>query len=330
MATSPTSNNNLDLHSVYQNLPIALCLVGRDGRLMVVNEVHAKLAGRSANELVGARVADLHEQGGKNVERDFRYFDRGVAVPDHELEVRGRLYMVSTSPVLDADGKVIAISVAHIDITEKKAIERRNQRMTRQLREMAILDHLTRSYNRREFDRLLKKSCHSLRRTGREFAVILFDIDHFKSYNDLYGHQAGDQCLRRVASVAHDVVKRHDATLCRYGGEEFVVLVEMADPAIAVALADRVRLAVRRLSLAHGRGINNIVTISCGVASTLQFQRPISPEIHLEIIRAADKALYRAKDDGRDTVSAFDPLRYLAAEQDPAHEPALPRADQSG
>src|SRR5690606_28768327 len=98
-------------------------------RLLIVNRLHAELAGLPCEQLIGMRVADLNEEVGRNVELDFRHFDKGLYVPDHELVIGDRVYLVSTSPVHDGSGKVVAISLAHIDITEKRAMERRNERV---------------------------------------------------------------------------------------------------------------------------------------------------------------------------------------------------------
>ncbi len=296
---------DIDLQWVYENLPIALCVIGRDGCLMAANKVHANLAGMPAETLIGLRVADLHEEGGRNVERDFQFFDRGQSVPNHELEIRGRHYLVSTSPVYDDEGRVHAISVAHFDISEKKAAEQKSEKLTRQLKGLATLDHLTGAYNRRHFDRLLKAQCGTLRRSGEAFSLIIFDIDHFKSYNDVYGHQAGDICLRAVAVATRRVLRKVGTDFCRYGGEEFAVLIRDPDLKIGAKVAERICASVRRLAAPHQSGVNGIVTVSCGVAHTAQLGNANAAEIEGAILRAADTALYDAKRAGRNQVCCF-------------------------
>lgn len=307
------SQRGINLAAVYQKLPIAFCIVGRDGVLLAVNDLHAELAGREIDELIGVSVADLHPEGGRNVQRDFRYFDAGKVVPNHELEIRGRIYLVSVSPVFDADGKVAAISVAHQDISEQKATERRIQRMNRRLEILSKTDHLTRTLNRRQFDRSLFSECEALEKSGRELALILFDVDHFKAYNDLYGHQAGDRCLQLIAWSAKRVLRKSDVSLCRIGGEEFAALVTDAEPVVTVTLASRICDAVRACRIPHERSDKNIVTVSCGVASTLQIARPLSRSADQQLLRAADQALYHAKRTGRDTISVFNPLGTVTA-----------------
>jgi diguanylate cyclase (GGDEF)-like protein/PAS domain S-box-containing protein len=295
----------ISLEEIYQNVPIALCLIGRDGRLIAVNKIHTQLAGRRTEELVGARVADLNEEGGKNVERDFRHFDSGKSVPIHELEIGSRHYMVSTSPILDAQGAVIAIFVAHLDVSDRKAVERKNERLARKLKKLSVHDHLTGLFNRREFDRLLRVHINGLRRFGHEFSLILFDVDHFKAYNDLHGHQAGDQCLADIAKAAKRTLRRHESCLCRYGGEEFSLLVKVTEPAEAEAISERIRTSVRGLSIQHEAGIGGIVSVSCGVVSTVQMQKPLGATFQSDLFTAVDGAMYQAKNQGRNKVRVF-------------------------
>ncbi|WP_052726297.1 GGDEF domain-containing protein [Devosia epidermidihirudinis] len=304
MATPTPSHSDFDLHTIYQNLPIALCLVGREGQLLVVNSIHAKLAGREAEELIGARVADLHPQGGLNVIRDFEAFDHGRTVPDHELEIRGRLYLVSTSPVLNASGEVMAISVAHIDITEKKAAQLETYRINRALEELSIRDHLTGAFNRREFDRLIKQFSKGTR-NDQDFSLIMFDVDLFKSFNDLYGHQAGDDCLRSVAKAVKRSLRQAESALCRYGGEEFAILIKHPDPKVALKIAQRITRAVQRMAITHSSGVEGVVTISCGVATSQRSDMLRPAELPAQLIGQADAALYAAKEAGRNTVRSF-------------------------
>lgn len=301
---------NIDFLQIYERLPIALAIVGRDGRLLAVNELHAQLGERPTKELLGVRVSDLHEQGGRNVERDFRYFDAGKAVPNHELEIHGRHYMVSVSPVYDRKGAVTAISVAHFDITNKKAIERKIERMNRKLKELSTRDHLTKLYNRRSFDDMLRKEIVSATRKGKRFSLMIFDVDHFKLYNDHYGHQAGDKCLTTIASCAKRALRPYDAIVCRYGGEEFVAILKGAGLEEAVTAAQHIRDRVRARRIEHAGTPAGIVTTSCGVCCNDQLSR--QPVQTSDLIRAADRALYDAKSQGRDIVCAFNPLPSMA------------------
>jgi diguanylate cyclase (GGDEF)-like protein/PAS domain S-box-containing protein len=291
---------SVKLETIYETLPIALCIVGRDGRLLSVNNVHAELANRPVESLIGMRVADLNEQGGKNVERDFRVFDAGGTVPAHELPIGNRIYQVSVSPVRNAAGKVNAISVAHLDITERKRLERQLAEANQRLGQLATRDHLTGLFNRRHFDTVMSEMLEGYRSEG-PLSVVLFDIDYFKRYNDRYGHIAGDRSLLCVAQAAANAIDADHAVLCRYGGEEFVALLPDADRQCATQTAEQIRKAVASLGIEHADSPFGTVTVSVGVA-TLDLGRTIGRADGDAILRAADASLYLAKLGGRNLV----------------------------
>ena len=129
----------------------------------------------------------------------------------------------------------------------------------------------------------------------------MLDLDRFKQYNDSAGHQAGDDCLRKVAAALESGVVREDDLVARYGGEEFVVLLPATDQASALAVAERIRSTIADLRIPHpDSDVAQVVTISLGVA-TARTGHIDSPE---ELIERADRALYRAKHGGRDRIVA--------------------------
>ncbi|WP_459695869.1 GGDEF domain-containing protein [Acidisoma sp. C75] len=156
-------------------------------------------------------------------------------------------------------------------------------------------DGLTGLGNRQRLSRTTARAMVEARRAGHRIGIIMIDIDHFKAFNDRYGHPVGDTCLSMVAScLAHCILRPQDEVM-RYGGEEFIVLLREAEEEAALALAERMRLAVRGLALPHAASPEGIVTISLGSAVL-----PAASTTIGEIITAADRALYRAKQTGRD------------------------------
>jgi diguanylate cyclase (GGDEF)-like protein len=139
--------------------------------------------------------------------------------------------------------------------------ERVELRSSEQLRALTLLDGLTGISNRRHFDEQLDVEIRRARRAGASVALLLIDVDHFKSFNDTFGHQQGDQCLRAVAKVIAALVCRSGDLAARYGGEEFAVLLPKTDLAGATELADALRIAVRALGLEHTSGFG-VVTVS--------------------------------------------------------------------
>ncbi|WP_461210963.1 sensor domain-containing diguanylate cyclase [Desulfocurvus sp. DL9XJH121] len=173
------------------------------------------------------------------------------------------------------------------------ALERANKR----LQELSHTDGLTKVFNRRNFDRRLRQYWRAHQRSGQPLSLIILDIDHFKKYNDTYGHQQGDAALVSVASALHGMLKRPTDVFARYGGEEFAAIVEN-DEAGAVDLAESMRLAVENLALEHAKSPHGVVTISLGVASLVP-GREATEDV---LIRYADEALYAGKENGRNRV----------------------------
>jgi diguanylate cyclase (GGDEF)-like protein len=165
--------------------------------------------------------------------------------------------------------------------------------------ELAQCDALTGTKNRRVFDAQLNHLWRQATEDRRPLAIILIDIDHFKAYNDCYGHQAGDQALRKVAASAQRFVRRPLDVLARYGGEEFAVILYDIDREQAKEIADRIRLAVGGLAIEHrGSRTSPVVTISAGVAAV----EPTVDRTPSGALQLADQALYEAKVRGRNRV----------------------------
>lgn len=168
------------------------------------------------------------------------------------------------------------------------------------LRQLACLDGLTGIGNRRHFDELLEQEWRRAARTGQPLALILADIDDFKAYNDHYGHLAGDECLRLVASTLATAIKRSMDLLARYGGEEFACLLPETDSTGAVVVARHLVKAVAELRIPHAySGAAACVTISAGVASIVPSQEGSA----YALVQATDTCLYRAKKEGRNRVA---------------------------
>lgn len=185
----------------------------------------------------------------------------------------------------------------------------------RTLETQASEDGLTGTINRRGMDVRLSNLLHNMQHQARgapdSVAVLLFDIDYFKQYNDTYGHQAGDECLKAVAEVPKAMVQRATDFVARYGGEEFVIVLGGTRLRDALVFAERMRSGIERLGIPHrNSGSNTVVTISIGVACT-------APGIDTaeQLIQRADEALYQAKGQGRNRVACMDEegvLRVLA------------------
>lgn len=164
------------------------------------------------------------------------------------------------------------------------------------LEKLSLRDGLTDIPNRRSFNERLAEEWARATRKQEPLSLAMMDIDHFKRYNDHFGHGAGDDCLRRVARALPGVLSRPADFVARYGGEEFVVLLPDTEPAGALAIAEQLRQVVEALAIPHAAGTSYpMVTLSIGVAT-----RPPGTDITGEqLLKAADEALYQAKAQGR-------------------------------
>jgi diguanylate cyclase (GGDEF)-like protein len=176
--------------------------------------------------------------------------------------------------------------------------ERQATRLGRRLRHQATTDRLTGLENRRGFETVLEAECRRAARSGQPLSLVYFDIDHFKGFNDAYGHDKGDHCLLAVAWATSTCVRRSGDLVGRYGGEEFVALLPATDAAQARQIAETIRRTVEELEIPHSAAPGGRVTVSLGTATAVE-----SPDPH-ELVLRADRALYVAKQAGRNRVES--------------------------
>jgi diguanylate cyclase (GGDEF)-like protein len=169
-----------------------------------------------------------------------------------------------------------------------------NIRLRENLRQQSIRDPLTGLYNRRFLEESLAREMARCKRKGVVFAVLMLDVDHFKSFNDTYGHEAGDVVLRSAAQAMQKNFREADI-VCRFGGEEFVVVLPDTNPEGAAVSARHMLDIVRGLHVSHNGKTMGSITISIGLA-----MYPLHGDSVKALIESADKALYEAKGAGRD------------------------------
>ena len=173
------------------------------------------------------------------------------------------------------------------------------KRKTDLLERLASIDGLTEIPNRRCFDETLEREIRRSERNGSSLSLLLIDIDYFKKYNDLYGHVAGDDCLRRVARVISDNAKRASDFTARYGGEEFGVILPETDGAGALCVAKHMQSELTRLTIPHEASeVAAYVSISIGILTAVAARGSNG----IQLVEAADRALYQAKMNGRNQV----------------------------
>ena len=186
-----------------------------------------------------------------------------------------------------------------MDHLEKSNLE--HEHLAQELMHMSTTDALTGIANRRAFDDAFKKSWNVAMREQSHLSLILMDVDFFKSYNDLLGHAAGDDCLRMIAAVLSEHARRANELLCRYGGEEFILLLPGKTADQAAQLAEAIRDDVERHKITHPDPAFEFVTVSAGV-SCVEPNKSMNSQ---DIFDKADSAMYASKNAGRNKVTVF-------------------------
>ena len=279
----------------------ALSLILRldsEGRIVFFNEFAQRYFGYAAGELIGKPffggiVQDAEDEQKAsaillNTPERYRLFENRVLCADGcELWVSWRI-----KPLLGGNGALTGLLAVGIDVTERRKLEE-------QLRQLSRRDGLTGIYNRRVFDETLDTEFQRAFRSRQSLSLILLDIDHFKRFNDSCGHQAGDDCLKRVATALEDACKRPTDLAARYGGEEFAIILPDTDPEGAMRLAESLRRKVAAINIPHPDSpVAPHITVSLGVATTVLGETKDAQTL----LAQADHALYTAKGLGRDQV----------------------------
>ena len=286
----------------------AIICTGLDGRHSYASPAYWSM--------IGWRPQDLLSNPGRHIHPD----DQTIIAAGHRRLLLGEPIVSSRYRYLRPDGSVIwaelrarlAASspgslpefIASIrDITKQKTIEDELAEANTELSAMTLTDPLTGIANRRHFEQTLRKEWNRAMRNGSELALVMVDVDHFKIFNDLYGHLAGDECLRAMARALAGAVLRPGDLVARFGGEEFVVVLPETAADTAALVARRMADNLRDAAIVHAGNATGLVTISAGVASCV----PDLNSASTHLIETADTVLYRAKANGRNRIAVADP-----------------------
>jgi diguanylate cyclase (GGDEF)-like protein/PAS domain S-box-containing protein len=273
--------------------------IGLDWRVRYISPSCAQVVGWPADRLMGtAALSGISAVDLPRVQQTLAAMIQGE-VDEARITYRNRhrekgeiwvetALRVTRAPDTGATDGVVAIAR---DMTEYKDLQDR-------LAALATSDGLTGLANRRQFDERLRDEWARAKRDGTPLSLLLIDVDHFKKFNDQYGHQAGDGCLRSIAQAFAEEARRPADLAARYGGEEFVLLLPNTDAVDCEQIGERVRRAVRKIAVPHAQNPpSNEVTVSIGGATDLPAGGAAE---YTSLVEAADLALYTAKDGGRD------------------------------
>ncbi len=263
---------------------------------------HIVLVNPAAAELLEKPTARIIEDGFLNIVDDpsvvEAWLDREDSSTAEIYAYKQRIFSVYAARIHNEKGDLVGTAALLRDITEEKRLEA-------ELRRLSTTDGLTSLFNRRHLDESLQKELDRARRYPGHLSVLMFDVDHFKKFNDTHGHDQGDRVLQSVAKTLRGALRNQDYP-CRYGGEEFVAILPNTPKTGAYAVAERLRLDIEAMVV---DGLK--VTISIGVAEYPDFD----VEDQAQLIEAADAALYHAKRDGRNRTCVAEPQPPAGATQ---------------
>lgn len=266
-----------------------------DGNITEVSEQLCLLSQYTKEELIGkTHRVFRHKEMKEEVFIDMWDTITKGEIWNGEIKNRkkdGSYYWIDStiSPDCDINGNVTGYTAIRVDITDKKKIE-----------QIAITDGLTSLYNRRHFDNIFPQQIEINKRAKGLLAFVLIDIDHFKQYNDTYGHQEGDTTLKLVAKALKDTLKRPDDYTFRLGGEEFGLLYHIENEEDALSIANQAKQNIETLNIQHsGNSASKFVTISSGLYVVDSRDNSTVDDIY----KKSDEALYNSKQNGRNQVS---------------------------
>lgn len=287
--------------SVFDISSEGIFIVAADSVIQSVNKAFSEITGYSSSEAVGNKPSILKSgfhgtEFYKQMWADLIKHEKWEGVIRNKRK-NSEIYPQETSILAIKDDQCSITHYACVfrDITEREQHEEKLSKLSR-------TDGLTGIYNRRTFDESLSKEWSRGQREGLCLSLIMLDIDFFKPYNDFYGHQQGDACLRKVANTLTQTARRANDVVARYGGEEFGIILPATSEDNAVIVAERIRKNVESLKVPHERSKSgDIVTISIGLAALI----PSRDKPDAILVEWADKALYKAKQAGRNKVVVF-------------------------
>ncbi|MDD3443581.1 MAG: sensor domain-containing diguanylate cyclase, partial [Sulfurimonas denitrificans] len=268
-----------------------------DGNFIYLNEASYITRGYTKDEMLGMKVqeldysdeknsAEIYEENLANLQEQLSKKEKAVLEVRHRTKDSKILPIEITCKLIKEKDKSYIISIAR-DISELKA-------MNKTLEKMANTDNLTGIYNRRKFEEIIKIEMERSARYNSNLSLIMIDIDHFKRINDTYGHDEGDNVIRKTVEIVSKNI-RHLDVFVRWGGEEFIVLCPQTESKNASILAEKLRVAIESVNYETlGK-----ITCSFGVTSY------IKDEDKSSFIKRLDTALYSAKDEGRNRVVAL-------------------------
>jgi len=293
---------NLELDQIFDRSTSGIWVIDGQFEILRINQTLANLADKGKGKVRGLKCYDVFPTslcGGPDcpLTRIMNGNDLLECDIERKDEQGSKMsFLLTATSFFGLDGELMGIVAEFKDITSRRQAEAALEKANRKLQRLSVLDDLTQVANRRRFDETLNEEWQRLSRDRAPLSLIFCDIDNFKLYNDTYGHQAGDDCLRAVADTISANCQRPGDFVARYGGEEFIVILPNTAAEGAVHLAEDIREEIERLKIPHMRSqASRYITLSLGISCIF----PSADVTSESLIGAADKALYEAKKQGK-------------------------------
>jgi diguanylate cyclase (GGDEF)-like protein/PAS domain S-box-containing protein len=283
--------------TLLENVPVGIGVFNPRGQVVWANPISKQIHGQDILESEPSQLSQTYRVYRANTDELYPIDQlpamralRGETVRVDDIEIESaetgkRLPLeVHAAPVKDASGQITYAIVAFRDLSE--------QRQAEHFKVQATVDSLTQVSNRYQLDTVLEREWRRCQRNQDPITLLMVDIDHFKAYNDCYGHLQGDQCLQQVAQILQSCINRPGDLVARYGGEEFTLVLPQTDSSGAARIAEQIQQAIEDTNIPHKRsGVSDRITVSIGIVVVSKVA-DIPPE---NALRLADKALYEAK-----------------------------------
>ena len=286
---------SIEMNQIFNATSDGICVISKDFRITRYNQILQDMMAGMGLDVAKGNCRDVfaHPLCGTDRCLMARILKEDLDRIEEEIEVTSadggtRTLIVSAQPMLDLMADTVGVVASYKDITDRKQIEE-------ELRRLATTDPLTGAFNRRQFMQRAQEEIDRSRRYKTPLTLLMLDIDHFKTVNDTFGHDAGDDVLKSMVAEILELLRGSDI-FCRLGGEEFAAILTHTAPAQGVLAAERLRQALKALTVNTANGLVRY-TVSIGVASLVESNLSLA-----QIMKNADTALYEAKNQGRDRV----------------------------
>lgn len=303
--------NHSFMNMIFDTIPNPMFYKDINGVYLHCNDAFSKtILGIKKDEIIGKTLYDLPEVIPKEYadiyyKKDNELFlSPGIQFYENEVKCadgKTRYYNLYKS-TFQLKGKIFGLVGIMLDISDYKLTLKKLDQTNKKLASLSITDHLTDLYNRRYFDEVFTKKLSFLNRHNHYFSLALIDIDFFKDYNDFYGHQAGDEALKRVGKILKDTLNRPNDYIFRLGGEEFGVLFDVSNSQDAINIIEKLRENVEKEKIeSSNKTVSSYLTISIGLGN-VQFlsDKNLNKK---KIYKEVDALLYKSKKNGRNQIT---------------------------